>query len=119
MTDVSVRIRITRTVNERELARQIIPAVDNLSGNIMSRMKRLVPKRSFRLRDSMRRNQARLIGGKIVGGVSVGGKIVRGKYVGYHLLVERGTSRMRAQPYIRPALYQSRSSDLVTQVVDR
>ncbi len=32
-----------------------------------------------------------------------------GKMVDYHLFVERGTSRMRAQPFIRPALYRYRA----------
>ncbi len=82
-------------------------------------MRRLVPKRSYRLLDSIEILEPRRVGARVTGGVRFGGKAVRGKYVGYHLMVERGTSKMAAQPYARPALYQSRSSDLTSEVADR
>lgn len=113
---MSARIRITRVVRPDELAGAIEPAVDNLSGNVAKRMRRLVPKRSFRLHDTIEKLPTTHSGGIVYGGVSFGGKVVRGKLVDYHLLVEGGTSKMAAQPYARPALYQSRSSDLVMEV---
>lgn len=33
-----------------------------------------------------------------------------GQFVDYHLFVELGTSRMAAQPFIRPALYRLRTT---------
>ncbi len=41
-----------------------------------------------------------------VGGIN--GKVT-GNYVDYAVYVERGTSRMAAQPFMRPALYRYRS----------
>lgn len=108
----SARIRITRVITDGDAAEQIVPSIDNLTSNVAVRMRRLVPKRSFRLHDTIEAQPARVIGGVATGRVTFGGKVVRGKLVDYHLMVERGTSRMRAQPYARPALYQSRSSDL-------
>ena len=107
----SAEIRITKVYDDA-LDPQLEVAVDNLSGNVAVRMRWLVPKRSFRLRDTIEKMPTRKVGGQIEGGVRFGGKVVRGKLVNYHLMVERGTSKMRAQPYARPALYQSRSSDL-------
>lgn len=114
----SARIRITRLADDSVLAPQLERAVDNLAGNVMVRMRRLVPKRSFRLNDTIERQPTRRDGGKVTGSVTFGGKVVRDQFVGYHLHVEYGTSRAPAQPYARPALYQSRSSDLVTAVSD-
>lgn len=42
-----------------------------------------------------------------VGGIK--GKVT-GRKVDYHLYVEEGTSKMKAQPFIRPALYRYRSA---------
>jgi len=111
----SATIRITR-YHDRAILPQVETGVDNLAGNIVVRMRRLVPKRSFRLYDSIEKLPTTVTGSKVKGGVRVGGKSVRGKYVGYHLMVDKGTSRMAAQPYIRPALYQSRSGDLRVKV---
>ncbi len=113
------RIRITRVVSPGELGRDLERPVRNLSANIAMRMRRLVPKRSWRLHDTIEVMPTRQAGGRVTGGVKFGGKMVRGVMVDYHLMVERGTSRMAAQPYARPALYQSRSRDLVTEVSER
>lgn len=113
------RINITRVIDAGKLGEQIEPKIDNLTGNIAKRMRRLVPKASWRLHDTIERVPATNVGGRVTGSITFGGKVVRGKLVNYHLMVERGTSRMAAQPYARPALYQSRSRDLVTQVVER
>lgn len=114
----SARIRITRVANDGVLDAQLERPVTNLVGNVAVRMRRLVPKRSFRLNDTIERQPTRREGGRVVGAVTFGGRDVRGKFVGYHLHVEYGTSRAPAQPYARPALYQSRSSDLTTAVSD-
>lgn len=113
----SAKIRITR-VHEGALDPQLERGVDNLSENVARRMRRLVPKRSFRLHDTIEKLPTTRSGNRIKGGVRFGGKVVRGKLVDYHLMVERGTSRMAAQPYARPALYQSRSGDLVGRMAD-
>lgn len=115
----AAKIRITRVLAPDALGKQLVRPVRNLSANVAVRMHRLVPKRSWRLNDTIEVIEPKVSGGKIVGGVRFGGKVVRGKLVDYHLHVERGTSKMAAQPYARPALYQSRSRDLVTEVVDR
>jgi hypothetical protein len=75
------------------------------------RMKRIVPKRTFALRDSIRGNTARS-GSAVLTRVGAGGSTPDGKVVDYALHVERGTSRAKAQPYMRPALLQSRAADL-------
>lgn len=116
MAQLSATIRITRVISDDELGSQLVGPVDSLTSAMTKRAKRLAPKRSFRLEDSIERIPAKQIGAKVKGGVRVGGKVVRGKYVGYHLLVERGTSKMRAQPYMRPALLQTRSSDLKARI---
>lgn len=113
----SARIRITRMADPKVLGQQLERPVRNLSGNIAVRMRRLVPKRSFRLNDTIAVLPIERDGGKVTGGVKFGGEVVRGKLVDYHLHVEYGTSRAPAQPFARPALYQSRSRDLVTEVV--
>lgn len=112
-------IRITRVLDADDLGRQIEPRVNNLMGNMANRMRRLVPKASWRLHDTIERQPAKSAGGVVTGSVTFGGKTVRGKLVNYHLMVERGTSKMAAQPYARPALYQTRARDLTTEVVER
>lgn len=119
MATINARIRITRTGEPGALGAQLERPVNNLTGNIAQRMRRLVPKRSWRLHDTIERQAATRTGAVVTGSVTFGDQVVRGVLVNYHLMVERGTSRMSAQPYARPALYQSRSRDLVTEVVDR
>jgi len=112
-------IRVTRIAPPDEIGRELEQPVRNFVGAVAVRMRRLVPKRSFRLHDTIEPQEVKRVGGKVVGRVTFGGKSVRGVFVGYHLMVERGTSKMAAQPYARPALYQSRSGDLVARVVSR
>lgn len=100
------RIIITRVVDDDELGRQIEPYMVNLGNAIARRMQRLVPKRSWALHDTIEAGTERE-GGRVITEVGAGGGDVD-----YELMVERGTSRMRAQPYMRPALLQSRASDL-------
>jgi HK97 gp10 family phage protein len=103
---VRTRIIITKIVAPDELGRQIEPKMQNLTNAITRRMQRLVPKKTWVLHDS------------IVNGVERKGAVVKGvigvgsKRANYWDMVERGTSRMAAQPYMRPALLQSKSSDL-------
>lgn len=106
------RIRIIRVIQADNVGLQMMPRINNLTFAIAGRMQRLVPKKTFRLRDTIAAQPAKNVGGVVTGSVTFGGKVVRGKLVDYHLMVERGTSRMRAQPFARPALYQSRSRDL-------
>ncbi len=104
-------IRITRIVAPREIAEQVEPSMRRLGNAIGRRAQRLVPKRSWRLHDTIEAT-TETTGDKIVTRVSMGGRTVRGKTVDYGLHVERGTSRAMAQPFMRPALYQSKTADL-------
>lgn len=113
----SARIRIRRLARPGEVAQAIEPAMRNMTHNLAVRMRRLVPKRSYRLHDSIEDRGVVVVGGRVKGTVSAGGKVVRGKLVDYHLHVERGTSRMAAQPYMRPALLQTTSDDFKTRMV--
>lgn len=100
------RIRITRVTDDAEIARQLVPHMRNLGQALGARMQRLVPKRTFALNDTIATDtEAR--GAKVVTEVGFGDDRVR-----YGLLVERGTSRMAAQPFARPALLQTKTSDL-------
>jgi HK97 gp10 family phage protein len=107
MPQTSIRLVITRVVAPDELLAQIEPKMRNLGNAIGRRMQRIVPKRTWALHDSIRtetkRNDAR-----VTTTITVGG----GK-VDYALHVERGTSRMAAQPFMRPALLQSRAADFL------
>jgi HK97 gp10 family phage protein len=100
------RIRITKMTDGDEIARQIVPRMESLGQAVGARMQRLVPKRTWALHDTIETATERR-GAKVTTTISAGSADV-----GYALLVERGTSRMRAQPYMRPALAQSRAGDL-------
>jgi HK97 gp10 family phage protein len=99
------RIRITRVIAPDDLGEQLEPRMRNLGNAIGRRAQRLVPKRTFALHDSISVDTTRS-GARIVTTVRAGGR--RAPYWEY---VEKGTSRMRAQPYLRPALLQTRSAD--------
>tara|TARA_B100000700_G_scaffold110520_4_gene124545 strand:- start:1477 stop:1872 length:396 start_codon:yes stop_codon:yes gene_type:complete len=103
---VDTRIRITRVTDGAEIARQIEPKMANLGQAVASRMQRLVPKRSWALHDTIDTVTERS-GAKITTTIGAGGGDV-----GYALMVERGTSKMGAQPYMRPAFAQTRAGDL-------
>ncbi len=106
MADMRVRIRITRTVQPGAIGRQIEPHMRKLGQAVGARMQRIVPKRTWALHDSINAETVTR-GDRVTTTIAFGG----GK-VDYGLLVERGTSRMRAQPFARPALLQSKAGDL-------
>ena len=103
---MTTRIQITRVTDGAELARQIEPRMAALGEAIGARMQRLVPKRSWALHDTIGAETERS-GSRVTTTVGFGSEDVD-----YGLHVERGTSRMRAQPFARPALLQSKAGDL-------
>lgn len=102
----SARIRITRTVNDAKLGRQILPKMENLGQAIGARGQRIVPKRTWALHDTFAVSTEQA-GAKITTTVGVGSP-----EVDYGLDVERGTSKMQAQPFLRPAFAQTTGRDL-------
>jgi HK97 gp10 family phage protein len=99
------KIRITRVYDDR-LVEQIEPAMRRLGQAVGARMQRLVPKRTWALHDTIATTTERN-GSKIATTIGFGSGDVD-----YGLHVERGTSKMRAQPFARPALLQTRAGDL-------
>lgn len=99
-------IRITRQADPSELAEQIAPKMENLGQAIGGRMQRLVPKRTYALHDTI--DAETIVDGAVVT-TTVG---FGSDEVDYGLFVERGTSKMAAQPFARPALAQSGAGDL-------
>lgn len=117
MSTYSVNITIDASADPRGVAaidEQIELGMRRLMANMQRRAVRLVPKKS---RDLMRSIGTEVVreGSQIVGILFAGGG---DKDVDYALFVERGTSRMRAQPYLRPALAQTRSVDLTAGAPD-
>lgn len=107
---MTTRIRITRVTDGDEIARQVLPHMEALGQAVGARMQRLVPKRTWALHDTISTETERK-GSRVtttVGFGDPGGT----PPVDYGLEVERGTSKMRAQPFARPALAQSRAGDL-------
>lgn len=102
----TARIRITRVVNDDALGRQIEPKMAALGQSVGSRMQRLVPKRTWALHDTISATTERA-GDKVTTSIGFGSD-----EVDYGVNVERGTSKMRAQPFARPALAQVTGSDL-------
>lgn len=100
------RIRITRIIAADELGDQIVPKMMNLGQALGGRMQRLVPKRTWALHDTISTG-TKQEGAKVTTLVGFGSDIVD-----YGMLVERGTSRMRAQPFARPAFQQTTGKDL-------
>lgn len=103
---MKMRLVITKTTDGAEIARQVAPRMEALVGAVAKRARRLVPKRSWDLHNTIKPSVT-VAGPVVKGRVTAGG----GK-VNYALFVERGTSRMAAQPYLRPALLQTKASDL-------
>lgn len=97
---------ITKLTDGEAVATQVLPHMTALGNAIAARAQRLVPKRTYALHDSIT-SRTTQVGAKVRTSVSAGGGDVD-----YALYVERGTSRMAAQPYLRPALLQSKPSDL-------
>lgn len=109
----AARIVITRVIAPSELGEQVEPKMRNLGNAIGRRMQRLVPKKTWALHDSIEVATDR-DGAKVTTQVGVGGT-VNGVEVDYWDYVERGTSRQKAQPYMRPALLQSRAGDFLNE----
>lgn len=103
---MTTRIRITKTRDGDAIAEQMVDSMANLGQAIGRRMQRLVPKRTWALHDTISAETERR-GSRITTTIGFGSDDVD-----YGLAVERGTSRMRAQPFARPALLQSKASDL-------
>lgn len=103
---MTTRIRITRVTDGDEIARQVLPHMEALGRAVGARMQRLVPKRTWALHDTISTETERK-GSRVTTTVGFGND-----KVDYGLEVERGTSKMRAQPFARPALAQSRAGDL-------
>ena len=104
---MTTRIRITRVTDGDEIARQMLPHMEGLGQAVGARMQRLVPKRSWALHDTIA-TETELKGSRVTTTVGFGDD----DEVDYGLDVERGTSKMRAQPFARPALLQSKAGDL-------
>jgi hypothetical protein len=85
--------RLRRTVD----ARLVHPVTDAVTADA----RRYVPVLTGRLRGTIRAEHLTGSGRVWFGNVAAG--------VDYHLYVEYGTSRMAAQPYMRPALFQARA----------
>lgn len=103
---MTTRIRITRVTDGDDIARQMVPHMEALGQAVGSRMQRLVPKRTWALHDTIATATERR-GAKVTTTISAGSDSVE-----YAMYVERGTSKMRAQPFMRPALAQTRAGDL-------
>lgn len=102
MGTVDFRLRIVRILPAGDLTKQIEPKMRNLGNAIGRRAQRLVPKRTWALHDSIFA-VTEASSTKVVTTVGMG--------TGYGMHVEKGTSRQSAQPFMRPALLQSRASD--------
>lgn len=83
------------------------PLLDYLANDVADVMRQLAPVDEGDMVSTVRPLKAR--GDRVK--VSVGGMRgkVTGKPVGYAGYVEQGTSRMAAQPFMRPALFRYRS----------
>lgn len=99
-------IRIEKVADSSEIAKQFEPKMQNLGQAIGARAQRLVPKRTFALHDTISAETKR-DGAKVTTTVGAGSGDVD-----YAMYVERGTSKMFAQPYLRPAFMQTTGKDL-------
>lgn len=114
MADGTMRMHVTKVAAPGVLNDDLLKAGTNLGNAIGRRARRLVPKRTWRLHDTIRTDAEVVMPGKVRVTVKAGG-MVNGVLVDYAGHVERGTSRMRAQPYLRPALMQSKAADLTDE----
>ncbi|HET9234927.1 MAG TPA: HK97 gp10 family phage protein [Candidatus Eisenbacteria bacterium] len=90
--DAAGMVRLSRVVDER----LVHPVTDAVAQD----MRRYVPVLTGNLRSTIRVEHGEGYGRVYFGSVDRG--------IDYHLYVEFGTSRMAAQPFARPALYQAR-----------
>lgn len=104
---MTTRIRITRVTDGDEIARQMLPHMEALGQAVGVRMQRLVPKRTWALHDTIE-TESEVKGSRVTTTVGFGDDAE----VDYGMDVERGTSKMRAQPFASPALAQSKAADL-------
>lgn len=107
----SMRMRVTKVADPRVLDKDMLKVGTNVGNAIGRRARRLVPKLSWSLHDTIRSAAKVVSPGKVRVTVKAGGN-VNGRLVDYATHVERGTSKMRAQPYLRPAVMQTRERDL-------
>jgi hypothetical protein len=109
---MSARIRITRLIATRDLADELQPAMRRLANAMHGRAQLTVPKDTWTLHDTLE-SDVSVRHGLIVATLAAGGPTgAAPDGAPYALHVEGGTSRMRAQPYLRPALLQTTSADL-------
>lgn len=106
MNDSTMRISITRVLDNGDLAKQMAPHMERLGSAIGARMQRLVPKRSWALHDTVS-TETEVSGASVTTSIGFGSSDVD-----YGLVVERGSSKQMAQPFARPALLQSKAGDL-------
>lgn len=104
--EIRATVVITRFVNPDAIGEQLKPKMHSLGQAIARRGQRLVPKRTWQLHDTFG-VETEQRGDAVTTRVSVGGALAP-----YWREVEYGTSKMAAQPYLTPALLQSRSADL-------
>lgn len=102
MVRADFRLKITKVYPAGDLTAQITPSMRNLGNAIGRRAQRLVPKRTWALHDSIF-TTTEATDTKVTTIVGFG--------TSYGVHVERGTSRQRAQPFMRPALLQSKGAD--------
>lgn len=107
MANGKMRLRITKVADPSVFDPYLVEAMTNLGNAIGRRAQRLVPKRTWALHDTIASRTEQVRPGKVRVVVSAGGGKVR-----YAAAVEQGTSKSRAQPYLRPALFQSKNRDL-------
>lgn len=111
---MTMSMRVTKVAAPGVLDDDLVKAMSNLGNAVVRRARRTVPKRTWALHDTIRQETTLVAPGKVRTVVKAGGT-VNGRTVSYALHVERGTSRMRAQPFLRPAVMQSRERDLTDE----
>lgn len=100
MTEYAARITVKVDPSaEGELGDIIYRAIDKLGDGVQKRAKRVAPVKSGDLRRSIRKVTHRDSASKTTAEI--------GSDLDYSSHVERGTSKQAAQPYLRPALYQT------------
>jgi HK97 gp10 family phage protein len=94
--------KVTVTFNpaaDKILGNEVEKLIDTLGAGVLRRARRVAPVKSGDLRRSLRKVTHRDSATKATSEI--------GSDLDYSPLVERGTSKMAAQPYLRPALYQT------------
>lgn len=109
-----MRIVVTKVARPGILDPVLEAMMGNLGNAIGRRARRLVPKRTWALHDTIAVHTEVIAPGKVSTIVSAGGS-ANGIEVDYAVHVERGTSKQRAQPYLRPAMLQSKPRDLTDE----